>query len=217
MATAFKPRRSALRRQDLAGRIQYGATAAIMAAGLLLFSAGCGGSGSNNAGFGNNGVVSSSTNLSGTYDLTGLSASGKAVVCPTSTSNSGVGNVLTVNNVEADRCYIGENIVFGGGNTYTIIYPAPRFLNLTVESGTYSLSGNTLTLSRNRRSYDSNNDGIIAASEVVSISPSQNVSGSITLSNGTLTFTPQNSDVSTDIARSVDGSSVSRIFTKRAQ
>ena len=126
-------------------------------------------------------------------------------------------NILTVNDVEADRCYIGENIVFGGGNTYTITYPAPRFLNLTVESGTYSLSDNTLTLSRNRRAMTLNNDGILAASEVASISPSQNVSGSITLTNGTLTFTPQSADIATDIARAVDGTPVSRTFTKRAE
>ena len=198
------------------------AIAAALAGGLVLFVAGCGGSGDNRAGFGStSGLVTDSPNLSGTWDLTGLSVAGRSISCPVASTDGNVSsdivqNILTVNNVEADRCVAGENINFSDGN-YTMTYPTPRYLSLTSETGTYSVGGGTLTLTRTSQSYDANGDGVISPTETRTISPGQKLTSKIFVQNGVLVATPQSSDVSADIARSSDGSVVVRTFTKRAQ
>ena len=184
---------------------------AILGAALLL-AGGCGGG----SGFNNNGSISRATDLTGTWDLSGLSAGGKPVSCPSAANVNTVVNILTVNNVEADRCYIGENIAFSG-NTYTITYPAPRFLNLTIESGTYSFDGDTLILTRTTTSYDTNNDGIITADETTTVSPSQKVTASFSVEGNILTITPQSSDSANDIRRTVAGDAVQSTYTLRTQ
>ncbi len=198
------------------------AIAAALAGGLLFFVAGCGGSGDNRAGFGGtSGVVTGSPDLSGTWDLTGLSVADRSISCPVASTDGNVSsdivqNILTVNNVEADRCVAGENINFSDGK-YTMTYPTPRYLNLTIDSGTYSVDGGALTLTRTSQSYDTNGDGVISPAETRTVSPGQKVSSNIFVENGTLTVTPQSSDVSADIARSSDGTAVVRTFTKRTQ
>ena len=196
---------------------QLSLSGAACAAGLLIFAAGCGGGGDDRAGFGNSdGSVSGTADLTGTWDLTGLAASGKSISCPSASNPNTVQNILTVNNVEADRCIAGENIAFSGNN-YTITYPAPRFINLTVESGTYSVGGGSITLSRNSQGFDTNNDGIISASETTSVSPEQKLTASLRVQNNVLTLVPQSSDSSNDIRRTVEGAAVESTFTKRAQ
>ena len=151
-----------------------------MGAGLIaVLGVGCGSSGG--------GLQSSRVGdnvLAGTWTRTGLSASGRSVSCP---------NTLTVNNIQVDSCTDTENITFNTDGTYTLSFPAPRFVRRYTESGTYSYRGGTLTLNRTRIGFDGNGDGVIDPATEVTAFAAQTLVASVTLSGNSFTFTPTGS------------------------
>jgi hypothetical protein len=127
---------------------------------IPLLLAGCSG-GSNGTG-GQSGRAA----LIGTWTKTGLNAQGRFVSCP---------NSITVEGVLIDSCVAGETVTFNNDGTYNIVYPAPRFINLANESGTWTLNNDSvLTMTRTTTGYDANNDGVITAPEMTDLASVSN-------------------------------------------
>lgn len=179
-----------MRRYALAGIRNVGVLARAMGlfCAISLLSAGCGGGSNRSDG------QSGRAALIGTWTKTGLSARGRYVSCPNSISAEGV---------LIDSCVAGETVTFNNNGTYTIVYPAPRFINLTTESGTWTLNNNNiLTLTRTATGYDANNDGVITTPEITDLAsvtnpnavpsnPRQRVVAQVSFSSGpTLNLLP---------------------------
>lgn len=151
-------------RTPLFRRIGSAAGIFAVSAALMLGGAGCGGNG---GGFSSG---DSSDPLTGTWVKTGLESEGRSVSCP---------NTLTENNVVIDSCGSNETAQFNSNGTYTLTYPsratasstttATTYFNLVVESGTYSVSDNTITFRRTSIGSDANGDGVIQASEITTL------------------------------------------------
>lgn len=169
-----------LRRYALAGLRKAGLFASALGLFIIgsvtLVTAGCGGDGGDD--FASNGP--SRATLTGIWNKSGLAIPGREVSCP---------NTLTTNNVTVDACVNGERIEFKSDGSYVATYPAPRFLRLTTEEGTYSVDGDTLTLTRTRIGFDRNTDGLVnPAREVQPVNPTQRVVYDIDISGNTMTL-----------------------------
>jgi hypothetical protein len=146
----------------------------------LLTLVGC--SGSSNSG------SQTRSDAFGTWVKTGVSSRGRFVSCP---------NSITIDGVLVDSCVHGELLQLNEDGTYSITYPPPRFINLTTESGTWTVNGSTLTLTRLQSGFDSNADGVIASGELTTLAsvtdpnavpenPRQSARFVLTFTNGTM-------------------------------
>lgn len=140
----------------MAGKKSAGALSRM--AGLLsvvaLLTTGCGGGDRLSGGATRGGLV-------GTWTRAYIEASGRVVTCP---------NTLVVDGVLVDACVRGETLTLRNDGTYTIVYPAPKLINRSEESGTYSVSSNVLTMKRLTSSFDANGDNEIQSAETTTLS-----------------------------------------------
>ncbi len=127
---------------------------------VALLTTGCGSGDRLNSAANRSGLV-------GTWTRSVIEASGRVVTCP---------NSLTVDGILIDSCVSGEMLTLRNDGTYTITYPSPKFINLSTEDGTYSVSKNVLTLKRLTSSFDTNGDGIIGNGETTTLSLVTNAS-----------------------------------------
>lgn len=140
--------------------------------------------------------------LLGTWLKRSLTFGDRSVSCPNSIDNSLDKSVTSVtqNNVVIDACGFDESVTFNADGTYKFIIPEPRFVHKTIEDGTYKVSGNTITLTRTKTSYDANGDNTIQSSEITTLTsvtdpnnvplhPKQRVVLTYSISNGALNLT----------------------------
>jgi hypothetical protein len=146
---------------------------------MSLLLAGCSGSGQ---GFSS---ASTTTNtLIGTWTRAEITGAGSTITCP---------NSLAENNVVIDSCVAGETIEFfaptapGSLPMYMITDPATKYGAVYTETGTYTYSGSTLTLTRNSTDIVA---GVVTPGAVVTVSPALVIPNTIRFS-GTNSFALQ--------------------------
>lgn len=177
-----------IRRYALAGKKSAGALSRIagLCSVVALLTTGCGGGGDALSGGSTRG------GLTGTWTRSFIEASGRGVTCP---------NSLVVDGVMVDSCVRGETLVLRNDGTYTMTYPAPKAINLSEETGTYSVSGSILTMKRLTSSFDTDVSGtidddetttleLVTSSSAIPEHPQQRIVYSMTLNDRGLFLTP---------------------------
>jgi hypothetical protein len=139
----------------LAGKKTVGALSrmAVLFSVVALLTTGCGGGDRLAGGTGRNGIQ-------GTWTRSFIESSGSVVTCP---------NSLVVDGIQVDSCVSGETLILRDDGTYAITYPAPKLINGGFETGTYSVSGNVLTLKRLTSTFDANGDNEISTGETTTL------------------------------------------------